>query len=416
MNFINKIKKIIYKLLKKSEKWTKTDMIYLAEGGFWLTLGKIISSLSGLLLAIAFANLITKEDYGTYKYALSIVSLLTIPTLSGINTALNRSIAQGNDKSFFNSLKTKIKWGSIGGVLSLLLAGYYYFYKEDTVLTFCFLISSLFIPFMDSIMAYQSILIGKKKFKMLSTQNAIINSLSAIIMIAVLFFTKNLFAVLFSYFISHTTLRFIFLLFTIKKIKLNKNEDKSVISYGKHLSLMGVIGTISSQIDKILIFQFLGGTDLAIYSLAITMPEQARMFLKNINVLVIPKMSQNISLKKKDILKKIKVFFIVLLPTMLLYIILAPLIYKTFFPEYLDSIFYSQLFALSLFSIPFTSLGISYLTAQKEEKKLYSISVWSSIANIILLFGGIYFFGLLGAIISRIFYHLFYSALIYKKS
>lgn len=304
MNLINKIKKIIYKLLKKSEKWTKTDMIYLAEGGFWLSLGKIISSLSGLLLAIAFANLLTKEDYGTYKYALSIISLLTIPTLSGINTALNRSIAQGNDKSFFISVRTKIKWGLIGGILSLLLAGYYYFYQENITLVFCFLISSIFIPFMDSIMVYQSILIGKKKFKMLSSQNAIINSIAAIVMIIILLLTKNLFAVLFSYFISHTTLRFVFLLFTLKKIKLNQNEDNTVISYGKHLSLMGVIGTISSQIDKILIFQFLGGADLAIYSLAITIPEQARMFLKNINVLVIPKMSQNASLTKKDITKK----------------------------------------------------------------------------------------------------------------
>lgn len=416
MNLINKIKKIIYKLLKKSEKWTKTDMIYLFEGGFWLSLGKVISSLSGLLLAIAFANLLSKESYGTYKYVLSLVSLLTIPTLSGINTALNRSIAQGNDKSFFTSLKTKIKWGSIGGILSLLLAGYYFFYKEDTTLTFCFLISSIFIPFMDSIMVYQSILIGKKKFKMLSTQNTIINTLAVIVMILILATTKNLFAVLFSYFISHTTFRFIFLLFTLKKIKLNQNEDKTVVSYGKHLSLMGIIGTISSQIDKILIFQFLGGVDLAIYSFAITMPEQIRMFLKNINVLVMPKMSQNLSLSKKDIMKKIKIFFIVLFPIMILYIFLSPFIYRLFFPEYLDSIFYSQLFALSLFSIPFTSLGISYLTSQKKEKNLYNISIWSSVINIILLFGGIYFFGLLGAIISRVFYHLFYSALIYKKS
>ncbi|MDD3711339.1 MAG: oligosaccharide flippase family protein [Patescibacteria group bacterium] len=412
---IKKIKKIIYNLLKKSEKWTKTDMIYLFKGGFWLSSGKIISSLSGLLLAIFFANLLPKEDYGTYKYILSIVGLLAIPTLSGINTALNRSIAQGNDKSFFISLKTKIKWGTLGGILSLLLAGYYYFYKDDTTLTICFLISSLFIPFMDPIMAYQSILIGKKKFKMLSTQNAIINTVAVLIIILVLATTRNLFAVLFSYFISHTTLRFIFLIFTLKKIKLNKNEDKSVISYGKHLSAMNIIGTISSQIDKILIFNYLGVVNLAIYSFAIVMPDQIRTFLKNINVLALPKMSQNLSLSKKDVIKKIKTFFIILLPIIILYIILAPTIYKLFFPEYLDSIIYSQLFSISLLGIPFSMLGLSYLTATKQQTKLYFLTTWLSIIKIILLIIGGYFFGLNGIIISIIFYQLSYSILIYNK-
>ena len=48
MRIVEKTKKIAYRLLKKSEKYFKTDMIYLAKGGFWLILGDIISSLAGL--------------------------------------------------------------------------------------------------------------------------------------------------------------------------------------------------------------------------------------------------------------------------------------------------------------------------------------------------------------------------------
>ena len=81
---MEKIKIKAYNLLRWSEKWTKTDMIYLARGGFWLTLGQVISSLSAFLLAIAFANLLPKETYGEYKYILSIASILAIPTLTGM--------------------------------------------------------------------------------------------------------------------------------------------------------------------------------------------------------------------------------------------------------------------------------------------------------------------------------------------
>ena len=73
---IKKIKEKIYNLLRWSEKYTKTDMVYLAHGGFWLSFGQIISSLSSFLLAIAFANLLPKETYGNYKYILSIASIL----------------------------------------------------------------------------------------------------------------------------------------------------------------------------------------------------------------------------------------------------------------------------------------------------------------------------------------------------
>ena len=95
---IGKIKTKIYKLLRWSEKYTKTDMVYLAKGASWLTSGQIISSFAIVLLAIAFANLIPRETYGTYKYVISVVGALSIFTLPGINTAVVQAVARHNDK------------------------------------------------------------------------------------------------------------------------------------------------------------------------------------------------------------------------------------------------------------------------------------------------------------------------------
>ena len=114
---ISKIK--LYKLLRWSEKWTHTDMVYIAKGGFWLTLAQIVSTFSGFLLVMAFANLLDPETYGIYKFVLSMASLFAIPTLSGMGTALVRSVAQGNEGSIIPALKIKIKWGLIGGVASI---------------------------------------------------------------------------------------------------------------------------------------------------------------------------------------------------------------------------------------------------------------------------------------------------------
>ena len=55
---IQKIRNKAYNVLRWSEKYTKTDMLYLAKGGSWFTVGQVVSSSSVLLLAIAFANLL----------------------------------------------------------------------------------------------------------------------------------------------------------------------------------------------------------------------------------------------------------------------------------------------------------------------------------------------------------------------
>ena len=141
------IKLRFYKLLRLSEKYTKTDMVYLTKGTFWLTLGQIISSASSFILAIAFANLLPKETYGVYKYILSIVSILNISTLSGINTAITQAVARKYEGSVIPAIKMKIYWGLFGSLASLILAGYYYFQGNITLtISFfdCFCVSSFY--------------------------------------------------------------------------------------------------------------------------------------------------------------------------------------------------------------------------------------------------------------------------------
>ena len=65
---ISTIKNRIILLLRKSEKYTKTDMVYLFSGGSWLVVGQIISSVSALALAVLFANLARVSIVG-YKLA-----------------------------------------------------------------------------------------------------------------------------------------------------------------------------------------------------------------------------------------------------------------------------------------------------------------------------------------------------------
>ena len=259
----------IYKLLRRSEKYTKTDMVYLAKGGFWLTINQIISISSAFLLSIALANLLPKEIYGQYKYIISIFSILAISTLPGMDTAVTRSIAQGNEGSFKQALKTKMKWGLLGALVSLCFA-IYYFVNQNNTLAGSFAIVAFALPTVDSWALYTSYFNGKKLFNKLAKYAGTLKIISTFTIISVVYLSDNIFWLLLAFFVPFIVIRLIYLFIIKNKYKPNKNIDSQTIKYGKHLSFVGVLGSIAMQIDKVLIFHYIGAAELAIYSLAIS--------------------------------------------------------------------------------------------------------------------------------------------------
>ena len=381
-----------------SQKYTQTDMIYLAKGGSWLTLGEVVSIVVSFSLVLAFANLLPREIYGQYQYVLSIISIFVIFSLPGMNMAVIRATAKGHEGSFVPALKTRISFGLIGGLASLGLAGYY-FLNENFVLGISFLVAALLLSLMDSLNIFHGYLKGKKLFKSLVKYVASIQLISAGCLIVVLFLTNNLFLILLTYLASYTVLRFIFLKIVLKKFPPNQKEDPQTLSYGKHLSLMGVADIIASRLDYILLWHFLGAGALAMYSFALLPVQKIKnLFSGTIRPLALPKLSQRSS---KDLKIKLprKVFklFLILIPIVVIYIILAPFLYKILLPKYLESVFYSQVFALSILLVPEVLLSTS-LIAQMEKRKLYIYKFTSPLVRIMSLLILTPLYGLIGAI------------------
>jgi len=394
----------LYKIIHWGERHTKTDMVYLAKGGFWLTTGQVISSISVFILAIVFANLLPRDIYGIYKYVLSIAGIFAALTLRGMDTAVFHAIARGFDGVFFRALRTKIKWGLLASLAGILISIYYYINGNNT-LSFSFLIIAGFLPLMDSFGLYHALLRGKKLFNLSAIYGAVsqIGSVSALI-IGVLF-TQNLFIILFIYFASWTIFRFVFLIITIKKITTNENYDPKTISYGKHSSFINILDTLVSSVDSLLIFHYLGTVNLAIYSFAIAPISQIKNLTGNISTLAIPKLSVRSSEKINGLLKRrILLLFVIGLGVYFLYILAAPYIYQIFFPKYTDAIFFSQLFALTMvLSFPQTIFGAA-ITSKLTSIPPKMLYLWNLPGIIFIIFSLIFVvkLGIIGVILGRL--------------
>jgi O-antigen/teichoic acid export membrane protein len=405
------IKQKTYNLLRWSQKYTKTDMVYLAKGGFWFTFVRVISSSMGILLTIAFANLLPKETYGQYKYILSVASILFIPTLMGMNTAITQAVARGYEGSVISGFKTRLRWGIFSTIGSLGFAGYYYINANFT-LSIAFFIISFLLPFSNAFGVYDSYIKGKKLFKISAKYGIATSLISVSIMIAVLSITNNVLFIVLTYYASHTIINCFFFNKIIKNFNLNKKEDPETIPYGKHLSLMSILGVAVQHIDKIIIWHFLGAIEVAIYTMAISPVQQTIDSFGPLGLLAMPKFSnQNKEILKKTIPLKILKSLVFTIPITIIYIITAPFVYKTIFPQYLDSIFYSQIFALAIIFQGSALLGV-YFRAQMRIKDLYVINIVTPIIKLALMIIMLPLWGVMGMVIALLSYQILSAILL----
>lgn len=398
---------MIQRILRRGEKFFGLDLTYIAKGGFWLTIGQFAATGASLLIALVFANFATQEVYGNYKYTLSIVSVITVFTLPGLNYAVATAVAAGNEGNFLHSVFKKIKWGLVGSMASLGLAGYFYLSQSQRGLAIGFLIVAVFLPFMDSVGISNTYLQSKKLFREAITYTTISQVFATLCIVATIFFTHRLGYILFAYFASWTAARLLFLIITLKKFPPNKKIDPAIDAYGKHFTISNALYNVTAYLDSIVLFHYLGAVPVAIFNIAIAPTEQIRGLAKNIPALVLPKLTQRTIPEIQAVLaKRLGLLFLMGLASATIYTLAAPFLFQIFFKKYHAALLFSQIFSFSLAlrlpAIFMSTVLQSKLTSQPKSWLYYGTI--SQTILIILLLVLTRFFGINGVITSRYIY------------
>jgi len=403
---ILKAKNQVYRLIEAVQGYLKIDLFYLIKGESWLLLGKAIGLMASFALSLAWANWINKEIYGYYQYILSLVGVISVFSLPELGAAIIQATARNFEGSFVRGFKIQLKWGLLASLSCLAIAGYYWL-KGNTNLPLAFLVIALFLPLFNASIIYLAFLWGKKLFNIQIRYDSTTQVVAALVIILTLFSIKTylsdwpiylllllIFAV---YYAARTSLRFFFFLRTKSKFRPNSKEDPKTISFGKHLTFSGLADLVASNLDKILLFHYLGAVQLAIYSFATLIPEQLNSLLKQISNLTLPKFSLRSREEIRATLLK-KFFYLAALIAVLAlgYIIIAPFVYQFLFPKYLSSLPYSQIYVLSIIPLSF-SIG-AVLRAKMMIKEIYQIRIITPIVRALLFIVLIPMYGIWGAI------------------
>ena len=137
------LKDKIYNFAKDYSSKVGLDLPYFIKGGFWLSVGQFFGTLKGFILSIVFANLLSKEVFGEYSFAMTVLGIAGVFALPGMGVAVVQAVAKGYEGTYFKALKEVFKWSWLGSLLLLGFSIYEYFYGIYNLMLIFLILSSV---------------------------------------------------------------------------------------------------------------------------------------------------------------------------------------------------------------------------------------------------------------------------------
>jgi len=398
---MKRIKDRAVDVLRWSERYTKTDMVYLMSSGFWGNLGTLSVTFFSLALYLVFANVLPKATFGTYQYLLSLGALIGALTLTGMNAAVSRSVARGFDGSLKDAIRFQVSWLWVPIGASLIGAGYY-FIQGNIPLSIGLVLVGIGTPLINTFNTYSAFLVGKQDFKRVFLYNLGINVPFYALLIAGAFATTNPILLIGANMVLQVAGFVIAYRQTLRAYAPDNKVEAGVRTYGAHLSVMGIPGTLAQHIDSVLAFHFLGPVGVAVYAFSTAIPERISGLFKFLPSAALPRFAQRPLFEvQATILPRLLLLLPVLAGAAYIYALCAPYVFTLLFPQYIDAVPYSQWYGLILISI-LTQVLISALSAHQKVRSLYVFNIASPIAQIALMVVGVIYTGLWGLIFGRL--------------
>ncbi len=387
-------------LTQKINSFFQLDTKKIVGRASYLLGSQAVSNLLSFVVAMAFAHFVSKDLYGTYRYILGAVSFVGVFSLTGLSTAIIRSTARGFDHLYSSSIKRSLLWSSPAIVIGIGI-GVWYFLHGNTTLGFSITLGGILFPLVQALLLYRSYLNGKEYFRALMKSNIVYSVATSCALLATLLWNPSVITLVCAYYLSNIVITLILTIVVRKKCKPNDAVDPGAGKFEHHMSLMNILDIGATHLDKLILFQIEGPVQVARYVFATIVPEQLRSVVKYASTLSMPIFSSlPIDVAQSKGLFLARRLFLVTVPMVAVYMFAAPLVYKIFFPSYLEVVSYSQVFALILlFDGGITG---TVLKAKNEVKKLYFVNIFSNSTKILLLIVLGFTMGIWGIIISRI--------------
>ena len=367
----------------------------------------IVKKLLGMATVYVVIRVLNKNQFGNYQFILSVLSMLTIFSLSGMNNAVMQSVARGKLGTFRLSLKLSVL-SSLFGSLILLTMGMWYYLSDDNIFSTAFFILSVSFPFTHGLTCWGAVKHGQKKFASLFKIEGVFALLNTLVVVGVsLTFRAPMVWILVATGITHGFKNLIFTCYLLNRIDCKEPVEEKSIRYGIKTTLNLSFNIIANNIDKLLVYSFFSPASLAVYYSA----ERISVLTKGVGQSMVAVLAPEFA--KKEIYtthlnKRLNRLSMVLGGAIIIFAFtLLPYIMTILFGEnYKIAIPYAQVLLCSVAVGNNAVLKNRYIKSKIDEKSDRDVMLSTSLIRIIGSAVLVPLYGIWGAVISTVIYRI----------
>lgn len=287
----------------------------IATDSILLVFVRIVTMSVSIIQAMILSRTFTKTDYGTYSQGILIISFLSPIASLGLENAVNYFFNKFSEKKkkqeYIDTIfSVSFLSGIICGLLILLFRNVIVDYFNNSAVLGLILYIAFRPCIQNLISLYQPVFISSGYAKIIAVRNLIISIVQILIVGSV------------SYFFNDIKLIFLLLLlldisqlicfswiyrkreFAIRVIKINFNFIKEILVYAVPMMVSSSIGTISINLDKLMISGLMSTEDFALYS-NVSKELPFSFIASSFTAVVTPYLMKHISRGEKDKFKKL---------------------------------------------------------------------------------------------------------------
>ncbi len=395
------------RLKNKALESARMDYGYFFRNGSMALMQNIAGLAFSVMSSVILVAALPVVTYGNYAYIAALIGLCSACTLSGMNTAVARAAARGQEYALDAAIRIQVKWCAA----LLIPLGAYALYLHGTgsngSFVGAFAIAGISFLITTALSPAGAFLFGRGEFKRLAYYGAVFNGITLVMLGATAWHTDSLVAIASAYgigSISNATCLY-FRARAIKKDmrRSSEKDDGDLFRFGGHLSIINAFSIAAEYADKIILFHFLGPIQLAMYSMASNIMDTGKAAIRSVVSVSLPKLSTiAIGEIRRDLIRHVVWGMGMGIILCLVYWIIIPPAIGELFPKYLPSIPYAQMLGISfIFMIPITYIAYVF-HSQKMIAMLYVNGVVPNIMRIACYATAGIYWGIGGIVISRI--------------